>query len=201
MNELPRGFGYGDLPPADEVTPAEAATSLRIGRDLEAYAATERVEPSADFMARVMDAVATEPAPQPAMALGGAFRAGRPMALVAAFRDAWRVAFSGGRPAFVRAQALGLVLRGRARAWDGGWGGHRRCAGPAELRRRPLAFARLADAVPERGAHGSGAERLAGAVTDASRDGGTHGDGGTHRDGRADRIRRPRDARRDAEAR
>jgi hypothetical protein len=110
MNELPRGLGYEDLPDAGDVAPAELATSLRTGRDLEAYAASEHADFGPDFIGRVMEAIAAEPAPQPAVAAGRAILAVRPMAVLSAVRDAWRVAFSGGRPALVRAQAMVVVL-------------------------------------------------------------------------------------------
>ena len=110
MTAFPRGFGPDDLPPSSEVAAPEIATSLGVGRQLDAFAGAERIEPRADFTARVMTAIAAEPAPQPAAVAGDALRRGRPLALVAALGDAWRVAFSGGRPVAVRAQALAFVL-------------------------------------------------------------------------------------------
>lgn len=110
MTAFPRGFGPDDLPPASEVAAPEIATSLGVGRQLDAFAAADRIEPRADFTARVMTAIAAEPAPQPAAVAGDALRRGRPLALVAALGDAWRVTFSGGRPVAMRAQALAFVL-------------------------------------------------------------------------------------------
>jgi hypothetical protein len=110
MTGFPRGFGPDDLPPTGEAPAPELATSLRVGRDLDAFAAAERVEPRADFADRVMGAIAVEPAPRPVAVALDALRRGRPLALLAALGDAWRVAFSGGRPAAARAQALAFVL-------------------------------------------------------------------------------------------
>jgi len=110
MTGFPRGIGPDDLPPTGEAPAAELAASLRVGRELDAFAAAERVEPTGDFAARVMGAIAIEPAPQPVSIVGDAIRRGRPVALLAGLHDAWRVAFSGGRPAAARAQALALVL-------------------------------------------------------------------------------------------
>ncbi len=110
MNELPRGMEYEDLPGAGDVAAAELATSLRTGRHLEAYAAAEHAEPGPDFVGRVMEAIAAEPDPQPAAAARRAVLAARPLAVLASVRDAWRVAFGGGRPAFARAQAMAVVL-------------------------------------------------------------------------------------------
>lgn len=110
MTGYSRGFGPEDLPPASEVSAPELADSLRVGRELDAYAAAERVEPRSDFTTRVMGTIALEPTPRPAVVAGRAFRRGRPLALVGALGDAWRVAFSGGRPIAARAQALAFVL-------------------------------------------------------------------------------------------
>jgi hypothetical protein len=110
MTGFERGFGPADLPPSSEVSATELATSLRIGRELHSFAASDRTEPGAGFAARVMGAIAAEPAPQPIAVVGEALRRARPLAVLAGLRDAWRVAFSGGRPPGVRAQALALVL-------------------------------------------------------------------------------------------
>jgi hypothetical protein len=110
MTGFTRGFGPDDLPTTSEAPAPELATSLRVGRDLDAFAAGERVDPRADFTARVMGAIAAEPAPRPAAIVGDALRRGHPLALLGGLGDAWRVAFSGGRPAAARAQAFALVL-------------------------------------------------------------------------------------------
>lgn len=110
MTGFSRGFGPDDLPSAAEAPAPELAASLRVGREMDSFTASERVEPSADFTTRVMAAIAMEPAPLPMAAVGDALRRGRLVALFVGLRDAWRVAFSGGRPAAARAQALALVL-------------------------------------------------------------------------------------------
>lgn len=108
MTDFRSGFGLDELP-ANADAP-EIAGSLRAGRRLESFAAAERVDRSADFTSRVMGAIATEPRPQPAVAIGDAARQGRLAGVVAGVVDAWRVAFSGGRPLAVRVQALAIVL-------------------------------------------------------------------------------------------
>jgi hypothetical protein len=110
MTGFERGFGPADLPLSSEVSATELATSLRIGRELHSFAASDRMEPGAGFAARVMGAIAAEPVPQPIAVVGEALRRARPLAVLAGLRDAWRVAISGGRPPGVRAQALALVL-------------------------------------------------------------------------------------------
>jgi uncharacterized membrane protein YgcG len=101
-------FGPADLP--EDQPPAELATSLATARELEAMTSGSDQPPGEDFADRVMAAIALEPVPQPATVAGSALRRGRPLGLLAAVRDAWRVALSGGRPLAVRAQALALVL-------------------------------------------------------------------------------------------
>lgn len=110
MTGFSRGFGPDDLPSAAQAPAPELAASLRVGRELDAFAAGERVEPTADFATRVMGAIAMEPAPRPMAVVGDALRRGRLAALFVGLRDAWRVAFSGGRPVAARAQALAIVL-------------------------------------------------------------------------------------------
>jgi uncharacterized membrane protein YgcG len=95
----------GDQPSSDEL-----GETLAIARALETQLATGGVHASTDFVDRVMSAVAAEPRPQPAMAAGLAMRGGRIGSLAAALGDSWRVAFSGGRPLAVRAQAAAFVL-------------------------------------------------------------------------------------------
>jgi hypothetical protein len=69
-------------------------------RDLEAYADVGWSGPGATFEDRVMAAIGAEPAPRLQTRLGP----------LATLRQAWRLAWSGGRPLAVRAQALALVL-------------------------------------------------------------------------------------------
>lgn len=95
---------------AGEPTTAELGEALATARALETQLVAGDIHPSMDFVDRVMTAVATEPRPQPAIAAGLAMRGGRIGSMVAALGDSWRVAFSGGRPLAVRAQAAAFVL-------------------------------------------------------------------------------------------
>ena len=101
-------FGPGELPPSEPG--GDLATSLATGRELEGLAAERMADPGEEFTDRVMAAIATEPVPQPVHVAGRALRVGAPIALLGAFRDAWRVAFGQGYPARARAQGLALVL-------------------------------------------------------------------------------------------
>ncbi|MBA2313946.1 MAG: hypothetical protein H0V87_01055 [Chloroflexi bacterium] len=101
-------FGTEELPASEPS--AELATSLATGRELESAAGEVATAVSTGFTSRVMTAIALEPVPQPATVAGRALRGGRPLAVLAAVRDAWRVARTGGRPAAARAQAMALVL-------------------------------------------------------------------------------------------
>lgn len=105
-------FHPSELSDADGVGPTttELGDALAVARDLESNLAAGDVHPSATFVDRVMGAVALEPLPQPAIAAGTALRGGRLGAMAAALADSWRVAFSGGRPFAVRAQAAAFVL-------------------------------------------------------------------------------------------
>ncbi len=95
------------VPPA---TSAEIAARVATAHLLEAELAAGDVHPAAGFADRVMDAIAEEPRPQPAIAAGLAMRRGRFGTMLAALADSWRVAFSGGRPLAVRAQAAAFVI-------------------------------------------------------------------------------------------
>jgi hypothetical protein len=108
MTNFRRPFGRDELP-ADGEPQHDVARALAAGRELEALASRASVSPGEDFAERVMSALAAEPLPRPAAAAGLAVRQRRLAALVLSIRDAWRVAFSGGRPLMVRAQALALV--------------------------------------------------------------------------------------------
>lgn len=106
MNGPGRRFDPSELRDADgaPLDDAEAAAALGVARELETFASTDTVAPTSGFEDRVMAAIAAEAPPRP-VATGG-FLAG----LVVAFRDAWRIAWSGDRPMAVRAQAFALVL-------------------------------------------------------------------------------------------
>jgi hypothetical protein len=114
MTEFRRPFGPDDQPeaatgPGDGEPASDVARALATGRELDSFAARDTTAPSADFTNRVMAAIAAEPTPRPVAAAGRALSQGRLVALLATFGDLWRVAFSGGRPFAVRAQALALV--------------------------------------------------------------------------------------------
>ncbi|MFL5777928.1 MAG: hypothetical protein ACJ761_03195 [Chloroflexota bacterium] len=101
-------FDRSELPldePADELV-----ASLLVGRQMQV--AAERTSPAADpgLVDRVMAAIETEPQSAPVIALASAARDGRSDRVLSALVDLWRVAFSGGRPAWVRAQAVVAVL-------------------------------------------------------------------------------------------
>jgi hypothetical protein len=106
---FPDRFGPDELAGA-ELRAGERAELLSAARELEWLAATEDISPSEAFEDRVMAAIAAEPAPRPVAAVIGAARRRRPASVLAALRDLWRVAWSGGRPLAVRAPAMALVL-------------------------------------------------------------------------------------------
>jgi uncharacterized membrane protein YgcG len=105
MSEFGRRFDPSELADGEDGGAGEAAAAelLAVARDLEAFARSESVTPSVDFEDRVMAALADEPPPRPIGARGA-------LGLVALVRDAWRLAWTGGRPLAVRAQALAFVL-------------------------------------------------------------------------------------------
>ena len=109
---MTRPFHPSELSGGDgaEPTSAQLGEAMLAARALESELGASDVHPSADFADRVMGAIAVEPRPQPAVAAGLAMRGGRVGAMVAALADSWRVAFSGGRPWAVRAQAAAFVL-------------------------------------------------------------------------------------------
>ena len=105
MSDFGRRFDPSELQDGDLATNGDAAAAelLVVARELESFARSESVAPSADFEDRVMAAIADEPPPRP-VASGGF------LGLVRLVRDAWQLAWSGGRPLTVRAQALVFVL-------------------------------------------------------------------------------------------
>jgi hypothetical protein len=106
-----RRFSPEELPiDGGRVNARDLAASMAVGRELDALAAAQTVEPSRGFSSRVMAAVAAEPAPQPVLVFGRALAGGRLATMFGAVRDAWRVTTSPGRPTSVRAQSLALVL-------------------------------------------------------------------------------------------
>jgi hypothetical protein len=106
-------FGRRFVP--DEIADGERSSGDVVGmvataRALEALADTADVHPSAAFADRVMGAVQSEPAPQPARAFGAAVLTRRPLAVLAAVRDGWRVIGGLGRPIGSRAQGVALAV-------------------------------------------------------------------------------------------
>jgi hypothetical protein len=73
---------------------------VEIARDLEAYAEIGWAGPTSAFEDRVMAAIAGEPTPRLLAGTGP----------IATLRQAWRLAWTGGRPLAVRVQAMVLVL-------------------------------------------------------------------------------------------
>ena len=107
-----RPFDPAELRIPGEADPshAELAEALTTARELEALAVSAGIRPTDGFEDRVMAAIAAEPAPRLVVRPGSQVRGGRLGAFVLAFRDAWGVASTGGRPFAVRAQALAFVL-------------------------------------------------------------------------------------------
>ncbi len=93
----------GAVPPADE------GEVLAAAREVEWLVATDDVGPGAGFTDRVMAAVTAEPTPSPLGAGTSAARRGSVGGVLAAWRDLWRVAWTGGRPLAVRGSALAVV--------------------------------------------------------------------------------------------
>jgi hypothetical protein len=104
MSERP--FHAGEL---DGTDPLESAELLLMARELERLDGGA-IRPSDGFTDRVLNAIADEPLPRPMAVAGLAAREGRLGAMVAALRDTWHVAWSGGRPLAARAQAMAFVL-------------------------------------------------------------------------------------------
>jgi hypothetical protein len=112
MSGLGRRFDPSEVHPDGGVSPstADLAQAMVAARELEALAARDSVSPTVGFEDRVMEAIAAEPVPRLLVRPGRAVRGGLPLAFLASFRDAWRLASGGGRPIAVRAQAFAFVL-------------------------------------------------------------------------------------------
>jgi hypothetical protein len=93
----------------DVADPLASADLLLIARELERLDGGP-IRPSDGFTDRVLAAIGSEPLPAPMAVAGLAARQGRFGAMAAALRDTWHVAWSGGRPVAVRAQAMAFVL-------------------------------------------------------------------------------------------
>lgn len=102
-----RPFHLSEL--GSEADPFESADLLRMARELEGLDGGP-IRPSDGFTDRVLAAIADEPLPAPMAVAGLAARQGRLGAMVAALRDTWHVAWTGGRPLAVRAQAMAFVI-------------------------------------------------------------------------------------------
>jgi uncharacterized membrane protein YgcG len=112
MSGLGRRFDPSEthLDGGDSPSTADLAQAMVAARELEAFAARDSVGPTVGFEDRVMEAIAAEPVPRLLVRPGGAVRGGLPLAFLASFRDAWRLATGSGRPVAVRAQAFAFVL-------------------------------------------------------------------------------------------
>lgn len=97
MSDFRRRFDPSELGGGED---AELAGIFATARDLESFAATETLAPTAGFEDRVMAAIAGEP--RPGVIVAGGF--------MATLRQAWRTASSGGRPLVLRGQAFALLL-------------------------------------------------------------------------------------------
>jgi hypothetical protein len=93
----------------DIADPLASADLLLMARELERLDGGP-IRPSDGFTDRVLAAIGEEPLPAPMAVAGLAARQGRFGAMVAALRDTWHVAWSGGRPLAVRGQAMAFVL-------------------------------------------------------------------------------------------
>jgi hypothetical protein len=102
------GFGSSELAEMD-LSPEEVTADVAFGRELERVGRDEP-SPSAEFVDRVMGAIALEPDPRPVAATVGAARTLRPRAIAAAIAGAWTAAVGPGRPTAIRAQAVALLL-------------------------------------------------------------------------------------------
>ncbi|MEP6639910.1 MAG: hypothetical protein ABJC39_11215 [Chloroflexota bacterium] len=105
MSEFGRRFDPSELADAEGGGPGDAGTTemLAVARDLETFARSESVTPSADFEDRVMAVIAAEPTPR-SVGTGGL------LGLASAVRDAWRLTWTTDRPLLVRGQAFAVVL-------------------------------------------------------------------------------------------
>jgi hypothetical protein len=88
---------------------AASADLLAMARELERLDGGA-IRPSDGFTDRVLAAIGSEPLPGPMAVAGLAARQRRLGTMLAALRDTWHVAWSGGRPLAVRAQAMAFVL-------------------------------------------------------------------------------------------
>jgi hypothetical protein len=113
MSERREPFDRSELQD-DSIDPVphggDEAAWLAMARELETIAGERPPLPGSAFTATVMDAISREANPAPAHEARVALSRADARGFVRALRDAGRVAFGLGRPMFVRAQALALVL-------------------------------------------------------------------------------------------
>ena len=95
---------------ADPVMPADAVQMRSAAAELEGFARATDIAARPGVSARIMASIAAEPTPAPLTALSDATRRRRLAAMVAALRDTWRVAWTGGRPAAIRLSAATAVV-------------------------------------------------------------------------------------------
>lgn len=90
---------------------ADLADATAAARELEAALSTEGIHPSPEFVTRVMESLASEPAPRAGGFLAGLLASPSLGAFVGSIRGAWAVASGGaGRPMAARGMAMGYVL-------------------------------------------------------------------------------------------
>ena len=94
----------------DTESPGERDDAVMAAAWLEAAMLDAPVRPTADFADRVMAVLESEPTPAAAGFLSPVRRLGLVAGFAASVRQAWASAFTGGRPALVRASALAYVL-------------------------------------------------------------------------------------------
>jgi hypothetical protein len=97
------------MPSEAYVTDAELAEALAMARELESLTAADVSGPTMGYGDRVMAAIRLEPPPRLVVRPASTVRGGSIGAALLAFRHAWAVAFTGGRPFAVRAQAFAVV--------------------------------------------------------------------------------------------
>jgi hypothetical protein len=95
---------------ADEVAPSDATQMRSAAAELERFARATDIAPRAGLSAQIMASLAAEPTPAPLTALSDATRRRRLAGMLAALRDTWRVAFTGGRPVAIRLSAAMAVV-------------------------------------------------------------------------------------------
>ena len=97
--------------PDADASSADLADATVAARALEAALSAEGIHPSPDFVTRVMESLASEPAPRAGGFLAGLLAGPSLGAFVGSVRGAWAVAAGGaGRPIAARGMAMAYVL-------------------------------------------------------------------------------------------